>query len=114
ADLRGEGRADGVHDCRTLSPDKGLPLARYTPPEIKTIAAQSVSSGHSPSSAMANNADNAGTRAPKAAPPEAPSRATARPYRTSATTVTTTPWKIACTAKSASGIRARRVPYKAR
>ncbi len=36
------------------------------------MPAQSVSLGHSPSSGMANNADSAGTNAPKAAPPDAP------------------------------------------
>ena len=33
---------------------------------------QSVPFGHSPSSGTANNADSAGTKAPKAGPPEAP------------------------------------------
>src|SRR5205823_13600770 len=73
----------------------GPPLARYTPAEMRAIATQSISFGHSPRSGIANSADSAGTKDPKAAPPEAPRMATARPYIRRETMVTRTPWKIA-------------------
>src|SRR5713101_154744 len=59
----------------------GPPLARWTPAEMRTMPTQSASLGHSPRSGIANSADSAGTKAPKAAPPEAPRMAMARPYR---------------------------------
>src|SRR6266403_1059299 len=62
---------------------------------MRTMPIQSVPFGHSPRRGIANSADSAGTKAPKAAPPEAPRMATARPYRRRETMVTRTPWKIA-------------------
>jgi hypothetical protein len=85
------------------------------------MPAQSVSFGHSSRSGIANSADSAGTKAPKAAPPEAPRMVTARAHRSRETMVTRTPWKIGSDSvwrtrkrlpRGADGSRTSRAPIK--
>jgi hypothetical protein len=71
--------------------------------EIRAMAAQSVTLGHSPSTGIPISPVITGVKATKAAPLVAPSRLTIRPYSSSATIAVRRPWTTACNAISNNG-----------